>query len=252
MPWNPDCYLQFQAERFAPFADLLALVSGREGLRVVDLGCGTGELTRRLAEHLPESEVVGVDSSAEMLARAELLSRPGLKFEEHAIEDVRGKWDVVFSHAALQWVDDHELLIPRLLSLVKPKGQLCVQLPSNQEHATHRIITEIAREDPFRAALGGWTRHIPVLRLSQYADLLYQHGGTDIIAFEKIYPHILKDADALVEWTSGTALVPYFERLTGELRAEFLKRYRARLRKLWRKGPVFYSFQRILFSARLP
>ena len=102
MPWNPDRYQQFKQERSAPFDDLLRLVDCREGLEVVDLGCGTGELTRRLADAPPESKVLGVDSSREMLARAAEQTRPGLQFEHAQIENVTGQWDLVFSNAAIQ------------------------------------------------------------------------------------------------------------------------------------------------------
>src|SRR5579885_2252569 len=107
MPWNPERYHQFQRERAAPFEDALALVERREGLSVIDLGCGTGELTRRLADALPGSNVLGIDSSPEMLAKAKPLERPGLLFEQRAIQEVEGAWDVVFSHAVIQWLDDH-------------------------------------------------------------------------------------------------------------------------------------------------
>jgi trans-aconitate 2-methyltransferase len=249
MPWNPDLYDKFKSERFAPFDDLLCLIHVSEGMRVIDLGCGTGELTSRLANHLPNSEVVGIDSSEEMLSRAEGLSRPGLRFEKQAIEDASGEWDLVFSHAAIQWVDDHAALIPRLLELVRPGGQLAVQLPSNHEHPSHRIIEEIAGEEPFRQILLGWSRRTPVLRVGEYAELLHQNGCDDLVVFEKVYPHVLSGADDLVEWTSSTALVPYFERLGEEGREEFLRQYRTRLNALWPVGPVFYGFQRILFSA---
>ncbi len=252
MPWNPDLYHKFQSERFAPFDDLLKLVKVREGMRVVDLGCGTGELTSRLAAHLPGSEVTGIDASAEMLAKAEKLARPGLKFERHAIEDVAGEWDLIFSHAAIQWVENHRELVPRLLSLLAPGGQLAVQLPSNHDHPTHTIIRDIAAEEPFRMALNGWSRVAPVLKISEYAELLYRHGGRDLEVFEKVYAHTLDDADALAEWTSGTALVPYFERLPAGMHERFLETYLARLRAKWPASPVFYPFQRILFSAVLP
>ena len=84
MAWSPDKYEQFKKERYAPFEDLLKLVRVRPGMQVVDLGCGTGELTRRLADALPESCVVGIDSSAEMLAKAEAFARPGLEFRQAA------------------------------------------------------------------------------------------------------------------------------------------------------------------------
>lgn len=249
VPWDPDRYHKFQSERFAPFEDLLKLIKIREDLSVIDLGCGTGELTRRLADHLPGSNVVGIDTSPQMLERAAKQARPGLHFEPAAIEMVTGKWDLVFSHAAIQWVDDHLSLIPRLLSLVRPGGQLAVQLPSNHGHPAHTLIAETMREEPFRAALNNWVRRSPVLTIDAYSERLYTHGGGEFTVFEKVYPHVLDGLAALAEWTAGTALVPYFERLPCDLHEPFMIRYRERLRALWPSGPVFYGFRRILFAA---
>jgi trans-aconitate 2-methyltransferase len=256
VPWDPDRYHQFEKERSAPFFDLLALVERRPALSVIDLGCGTGELTARLADALPGADVTGLDRSPEMLARAQPLARPGLHFEQGDISDIardiatmRGQWDLIFSNAALQWVEDHNVLIPRLLASVRPGGQLVVQVPSNHTHPTHTLILELASEEPFQSALGGWRRISPVLPIEAYAELLYRHGASQITVFEKVYPHVLPDAGSLADWTSGTALVPYFERLTEDLRTLFIARYRARLAALWPTGPVFYPFRRTLFAA---
>ncbi len=252
MPWNPERYHQFQTERAAPFDDLLQLVKRGDSLRVIDLGCGTGVLTRRLADALPGSNVLGLDSSPEMLAKAEPNARPGLRFALGTIEEVDGEWDLIFSNAALHWVDDHQTLIPRLFALLRPGGQLVVQLPSNHSHPTHTLMIETAREEPFASALNGWERSMPVLAIEAYAELLYAQGGQNLIVFEKVYPHILQDADALVDWVSGTALVPYFERFSQEMRQRFLERYRQKLRQRFPSRPVFYSFRRILFAATRP
>jgi trans-aconitate 2-methyltransferase len=256
MPWDPERYEQFKEERAAPFDDVMHLVHARPGLRVVDLGCGTGELTRRLADALPQSDALGVDSSAEMLTKAGVLARPGLRFERGKIEEFGCESDLIASNAALQWVADHESLIPRLFSLLRPGGQLVVQVPSNFNHATHKLIDEVASEEPFRTGLDGWgtnwSRSRPVLSIERYAELLYGEGGTDIVSFEKAYPHVLPDADALADWMSGTALVPYMERLPLELKEPFMERYRARLREIFPEQPVFYGFRRTLFSAIRP
>lgn len=255
MPWNPDRYHQFQKERSAPFEDALKLITVREGLRVVDLGCGTGELTRRLADHLPGSDTLGVDSSAEMLTRAEAYARPGLRFAQGKIETFAsehpGGWDLIFSHAALQWVDNHRLLIPDLLKLLNPGGQLVVQMPHNFSHVSHRLIATIAQEEPFLTALKGWKPDRPVLEIERYAELLFECGAAPITVFEKVYPHVLENADAIIDWIKGTALVPFSERL-GDLYPSFLERIRAHLRAAMPGSPVFYGFRRILFSASLP
>jgi trans-aconitate 2-methyltransferase len=249
MPWNPEKYHQFKKERSAPFEDLFHLVRARPGLEVIDLGCGTGELTLQLAERLPESRVLGIDSSPEMLERAVSNQHAGLRFEQGLIQEVDGEWDLVFSNAAIHWVDDHPSLLPRLLYLVRPGGQLVVQMPSNHTHPAHLLILETAQEEPFRQALGGWTRTSPVLPIDAYAELLYRNDCRDITVFEKVYPHLLEDAGALADWTSGTALVPYFERLERDLRDRFMDRYRQRLRERFPESPVFYGFRRTLFAA---
>lgn len=249
MPWNPDQYHQFQSQRSAPFFDLLELVDIRPKMRVVDLGCGTGELTRRLADSLPESDVLGLDSSAQMLERTQEYARPGLRFEAGDQADLDGEWDLIISNAALQWSEDHEKLIPRLFSRLAPGGQLTAQVPSNHNSTAHLTIVEVAGREPFVSALDGWTRQSPVLSIEAYADLLFREEAQEIVVFEKVYPHVLENADAIVEWISGTALVPYFERL-GALKEAFANAIRQELRAAMPGEPVFYPFRRTFFSAR--
>ena len=252
MSWNPELYHQFQKERFAPFKDLKDMIVVRPCLKALDLGCGTGELTEMISELLPESEVLGIDSSKEMLEKASQGKHSGLNFELHSIEDVGGNWDLIFSNAAIQWVDNHKQLIPKLVSLLKPGGQIAIQLPANHKHPTQTAIAEIADEELYKTALNSWQREFSVLSIREYAQLLYESGAQDINVFEKIYTHVLDDVDAIVKWLSGTVLIPYFERLPEELHDDFLRSYGERLRTLYPETPVFFPYQRIFFSARWP
>jgi trans-aconitate 2-methyltransferase len=249
MPWNPDKYHQFQSQRSAPFDDLLKLVDARPGLRVMDLGCGTGELTRRMADFLPDSDVLGLDSSPQMLERTKEYERPGLRFELGDLAELADEWDLIISNAALQWSENHKELIPRLFNRLNPSGQMAVQVPSNHGGPTHLIIQRVAGKEPFRTVLNGWTRQSPVLPIEAYAELLFREEAQEIIVFEKVYPHVLENADAIVEWISGTALVPYFERL-GNLKDDFISAIRDELRLAMPGEPVFYPFRRTFFSSR--
>ncbi len=249
MPWDPNQYHKFQEQRSAPFYDLLALVEKRPHLKVVDLGCGTGELTRQLADALPGSDVTGLDSSPQMLEKAASFSGPNLKFIQGDQAALTGEWDLIFSNAALHWTEDHARLIPYLFERLAPGGQIAVQVPSNFDHISHQLIRETAREEPFRSILGGFIRYAPVLSIDQYAQLLFDRGAEKISSFEKIYAHILADSDAVVEWISGTACVPYFERL-GEHKDEFVQVIRTKMQKALPQSPVFYPFRRTFFSGR--
>jgi trans-aconitate 2-methyltransferase len=251
MPWNPDLYHKFQAERSAPFYDLLALVDVRPNLKVIDLGCGSGELTRQLADRLPNSHVTGLDGSPLMLDKAASFSTSNLVFQQGDQATLTGDWDLIFSNAALQWSENHAELIPYLFSRLTPGGQLATQVPSNHNHISHQIYRETAEEDMFKFILQGFQRYSPVLSIDDYARILFNCGAEQITVLEKVYPHVLENSDAVVEWISGTALVPYFERL-GKYKEEFLKSIREKMRAAMPDSPVFYPFRRMLFSARKP
>lgn len=232
-----------------PFRDLLKLVKIREGISVIDLGCGTGEITEKLVNKLPGSSVVGIDSSREMLQMAKIRERPGLRFKLCSIDGIKGQWDLIFSNSALHWIDNHYDLVARLFSKVKIGGQLVVQVPSNHHHPTQTLLKAIAEYEPFRKALKGWVRTSPVLSINEYAELLFKNGGSNIVIYEKVYPHVLNDVDAVIDWMRGSVLVPYLGRLPKEIHESFTALYRKRLLEKWPKGPIFFPYRRILFAA---
>jgi trans-aconitate 2-methyltransferase len=164
---------------------------------------------------------------------------------------LEGEWDLIFSNAALHWSENHAELIPALYRKLKPGGQIAVQVPSNHNHISHQVIRETAAEEPFRSTLDGFQRQAPVLSIDRYAQVLFDSGAENIIAFEKIYAHILADSNAVVEWISGTACVPYFERLGGQ-KDSFVEVIRSKMQAALPQTPVFYPFRRTLFSAKKP
>ena len=242
MSWDPHQYNRFKQQREAPFEDLMKWLVVRPGLKAVDLGCGTGELTGKLAERIPGSHMLGLDSSPEMLSQA--VARPGLEFRQQPLEELEGSFDLIFSHAALHWVGDHEALFERLWSRLRPGGQILVQMPANFDHVSHRLAGDIA------ARLGLERRVAPVLQPEQYADLLFRLGATEIEVVLKVYPHVLPDADSVVEWTKGTLLTAYLPQLSESGRAEFLSQYARELRAALPGKPVFYGFKRLLLGAK--
>jgi trans-aconitate 2-methyltransferase len=251
--WNPAQYDRFKQERLAPGLDLLALVQPAPAMRVVDLGCGTGELTRMVHERLGARETLGLDRSANMLARAAAHAGRGLRFEERdaAVFADRDTWDVVFSNALIQWLPDHPALIRRLVAALAPGGQLAVQLPANFGHVSHTAAVAVADEPVFRDALGGWRREVPVLAPEAYAELLHTSGCAEQHVRLQVYGHLLPDRDAVVEWTRGTLLTDYEQRLDPATYERFLARYRAvLLRQLRDERPFFFPFRRILLWAR--
>lgn len=245
--WSPEQYERFRHERRQPFDDLLALVERRPQMRVADLGCGTGELTRELHERLAATETIGIDSSKEMLTRAEPLRTDSLLFAQGSIESFADErpFDLIFSNAALHWVADHEQVIARWTTLLAPGGQLAVQMPANDEHPSHRVAAEIAGE------MGQAPRADHILPPQRYAELLNRLGYLDPHVRLQVYGHLLPGSDDVVEWVRGALLTHYQESL-GDRFDVFLDDYRRRLRALLGdQRPYFYTYKRILIHATL-
>lgn len=261
--WNPDQYHRFRAQRAQPFHDLLALVEPGPVHRLVDLGCGSGELTALAAERLGAADALGLDTSPAMLAEAAAHSRPGLRFAHGDLaafggggEDVGGgaPIDVVLSNAALQWVPDHPGVLAGWASALAPGGQLAVQVPANADHPSHTVVDEVAREEPFLAAMGTTLPPDPlrdVLAPERYAELLHDLGFRKQHVRLQVYGHLLDSTDDVVEWMKGTALTRISRVLPPPLFEPFVDRYRARLLDvLGRHQPYFYGFKRILLWGR--
>ena len=248
--WDPARYDRFRRERREPFFDLLALVRRRPGMRVADLGCGTGDLTRLLHRELQAAATTGVDTSAAMLAESGRFASPGLAFAQADLRDWTppAPLDLVFSNAALQWVPNHEALLERLTGLLAPGGQLAVQVPANYDHPSHTLAAEIAREAPFREVLEGWTHPAkPVLDPEEYAALLDRLGCRTQHVRLQVYGHHLAETADAARWTQGTLLTAYERRLPAAVYARFFERYReALVAHLGSGGPYFFSFKRIL------
>jgi trans-aconitate 2-methyltransferase len=248
--WNPTQYDKFQREREQPFFDLLALVQPAPGMRAVDLGCGTGRLTRALHEQLQARDTTGIDRSARMLEHSRDASTPGLRFEEGRIEDfpgARGSFDLIFSNAAYHWVEDHPALIARLAGALTPSGQLAFQVPAQHDQPSHRIADDLTDVEPFRTALSGWHKPQPVLEPHAYASLLFSLGFAAPVVRLHIYPHVLAGPEEVVEWMKGTLLTEYERHLPADVYPTFVEAYRARmLQHLGGARPFFFPFRRIL------
>jgi trans-aconitate 2-methyltransferase len=257
--WNPDQYDRFKAQRSAPFHDLVALVEPPPpGARVVDLGCGTGELTAGLVERWQPAELIGLDSSPAMLAEAEPRARGPLRFVAGDLTEpgLGGTYDVVLANASLQWVPDHPGVLARWTDLLAPGGQLAVQVPANVDHASHVVADEVAHEPRFAGALAG---DVPrdtvhnVCRPEQYAELLDALGFTRQHVRLQVYGHHLGSTADVVEWVKGTSLTRFRTRMDDATYDAFVDRYRTRLLEvLGDRSPFFYAFKRILFWGRLP
>lgn len=255
MKWDPGQYLShgFADLRLRPALDLLARVGAPAPARVVDLGCGTGNTTKLLAARWPAADVVGIDSSAEMLAQAEG-ERSGARFQQADIAGWRAEApvDVVYSNAALQWVNGHEALFPHLARQLAPEGWLAVQMPRNHGAASHQAIIEAVEEGPWAERLRPVLRPAPVALPERYYAMLRPHCAS-IDIWETIYQQQLEGENPVVEWTKGSALRPLLAALEGDECRAFELAYAARIKTAYppsADGRTLFPFRRLFIVAR--
>lgn len=252
--WSPETYLAFADHRGRPFYDLLARIGASAPRRVVDLGCGPGNLTATLSRRWPSATIEAWDSSAEMVSAAR---ERGV---DAGVADVR-EWtpqadtDVVVSNATLQWVPEHRELLTRWAGALVPGSWLAFQVPGNFDAPSHAAVRRLSGREPWAEPL----RDIPfrvgkvVDDPGDYAELLTS-AGCSVDAWETTYIHELSGEHPVLDWITGTALRPVENSLTDEQ----WQRFRAELIPLLdeaypprRDGRTFFPFRRVFVVAQI-
>ena len=253
MAWNPETYLEFSDLRLRPALDLLGRIGLEQPRRIYDLGCGPGNVTARLRRRWPDADITGIDNSPEMLARARA-EHFDIVWQQDDIAEWRppAPADLIFSNAALHWLDRHDILLPRLFAGLAPGGVLAVQMPRNFSQPAHALMRQCAQEAQWSARLLPLLRPEPVAEPSAYWRWLAQVGA-ELDIWESEYLQVLDGEDAVLEWMRGTALVPLLDVLDGDEQWALLDALRQLLAASYppeANGATLFPFRRLFLLAR--
>jgi trans-aconitate 2-methyltransferase len=248
MSWNPDQYLKFSQPRLRPAIDLLTRISLTAPERIYDLGCGAGNVTAALVQRWPDATITGVDSSASMLAQA-AKHLPQVQWRRQPLDQWQAEIpaDLIYSNAALHWLPDHQRLFPKLLASLSPGGVMAVQMPRNFAAPSHTLIADVARTGAWRDKLASLLAPAPVAEPEFYYSLLAPFSDS-LDIWETEYLQVVSGADPVKEWTRGTALIPFLERLSPSEQSEFENDYARRLRSAYPRradGTTLFPFRRL-------
>jgi trans-aconitate 2-methyltransferase len=251
--WSAAQYLKFEDERTRPARDLLAQVPLAAPRRVADLGCGPGNSTELLIERFPRAEIVGVDSSPDMLRQArERL--PHCRFVEADLSTWMPEpgTELLFGNAVFHWVPDHPKALARLLHALAPGGVLAVQMPDNEHEPAFTVMDKVAASGPWAAAIAqaaGKRKHL--LRPEAYYDL-FRPLCSRIDIWHTHYNHLMDDHVSVVEWFKGSGLRPLLAPLDAATRAAFLAKYTEEIGRAYPlrcDGKVMLKFPRLFIVA---
>jgi trans-aconitate 2-methyltransferase len=251
MAWDPGQYLKFAQPRLRPARDLLARIHLERPASIFDLGCGTGNVTRLLAERWPGAHITGVDNSAEMLTHSAESS--SVRWVQADLNDWRPSEpaDLIFSNSALHWLPNHRELVPALFDAVAPGGVLAVQMPRNFLAPSHTEIHAAARAGSWRDTLEHLIGPPPVAEPQYYYSLLCG-ASSSLDIWETEYLHVLEGQDAVKEWTKGTWLKRFLDALEEPQRSEFETEYARRVAAAYPQQPdgkTLFPFRRLFIVA---
>ena len=254
MTWSAAQYVKFEEERTRPARDLVGRIPKIDVLDVADIGCGPGNSTEVLCERYPRARITGVDSSPDMIAAARK-RLPDVSFEVADVADWReaGPYDVILANAVLQWIPDHEKLLPGLIARLGPGGSLAVQMPDNLDEPSHRLMGDVAAAGPWAQTLAGAANARAARHdAAWYFRLLSAHAARVDIWRTTYFHPLAGGAGAVVEWLKGTGLRPFLDPLDAAGREAFLVRYVGAIAEAYpaeADGTVLLPFPRLFFVA---
>ncbi|WP_246609057.1 trans-aconitate 2-methyltransferase [Nonomuraea rhizosphaerae] len=247
--WDPTTYARYADERSRPFHDLVARIGADKPDYVVDAGCGSGELTLELSRRWPEATVEGFDSSPAMITKARQLGEGSFAVADVTMWRPDRPVDVLVSNAVLQWVPTHRDVLEHWVDALSPGGWLAFQVPGNFDAPSHVAIRELCASPAWQERLGDFDRGSPVEDPAGYVDLL---DGCRVDAWETTYIHVLPGENAVLNWISGTALRPIFDRLDDGERKRFTNELAGKLDEVYPAKPYGtpFPFRRIFVVAQ--
>lgn len=148
------------------------------------------------------------------------------------------KSDCIFSNAALQWVSNHEMLIPSLLNLLKPNGVLAIQMPNNWHCPSRQVTIKVLHYRRLDR---------PFYNPAKYYDILVQAGAKDIAIWQTDYIQPMDNYQAIFDWVKGTGLRPVLSRMTDTEQMKFIEAYIAAITRSYpeqKDGKVLLPYTR--------
>lgn len=250
--WNSNQYMKFAAERTQPSKDLISRLSDLSPQKVLDIGCGPGNSTFALKARFPNSEIIGIDASDNMLEKARA-TYPDIRFEKCFVPDglsmFDGKFDLIFSNACIHWIDNQKDLIKGIVGKLSDGGVLAVQIPYIQEAPFYKILDKTILNPRWQKL--STIKNFHNLRAEEYYDLLGELG-CDFQIWETTYYHRVSSHYGVIEWYKGSGLRPYLDALDDDERDDFINELLENIKQYYptqADGSVIHKMPRLFFTA---
>lgn len=228
MQWNPEEYAKNSSNQLAWARELIARLGLRGDEALLDVGCGDGKITAEIARAVPGGFVLGADASPDFVAYARRQfppeTHPNLHFEQMDARELKSPqaFDVVFSNAALHWVDDHRAFLAGCAALMKPGGRLIISCGGKGNAAQiHAAIDQVMEDPAWAGYFDGFAFPYHFYAPSDYETWLPEAGFTPVSLGLAEKDMVHAGGDGLAAWLRTTWL-PYTLRVPEDRREAFI------------------------------
>ena len=226
--WNADEYARYSSGQEKWAKELLAKLNLLGHEAVLDLGCGDGRITVEIAKMVKAGSVVGVDNSAEMIKLASekypAEKYGNLSFEVMDAKELRfaGKFDAVFSNAAMHWVDDHKKVLEGINRSLKPGGRFLIQTGgTGNAEAAFETISRIAAMEEWQPYLINVKSPYHFFSSEDYNKLIPE-AGFKPVRIELLQKDMVHDGIDGFKGFIRTTWLPYTQRIPEDKREKFI------------------------------
>ncbi len=255
MRWDAKKYDAAKAPQVDAGRELIAMAGVSDTDSILDIGCGTGNLTIELARLASKGYVVGIDSSGEMLEKArekaepmENLSLIRVSAQSMSFTD---EFDIVFSNSALQWMKEQKEIMGRVYQSLKPGGRIVFQLPAKNfcreffDYTGNAIA--LLRLEQFHV---NWKSPWYFPAKEEYETLLKEAGFGNIRVFYRDYRLVFEGLKEVLDWLASAGLRPYLDLLPGREQEYFKYAFAMSFENNRTDRGIEFDFRRLFASAR--
>jgi len=223
--------------------------------KALDLGCGDGVLTAKIASLLPQGFVLGIDASLGMIHTAQEQKADNLRFQQLDINELQfdSEFDVVFSNAALHWVQDHHRLMGNIYRALRPEGIIRLNFAGDGNCSNFfQVIKEVMATSEFRDSFKEfvWPWYMP--KINEYELLVRDYPFREISVWEENADRHFASADQMTNWIDQPSIVPFLKYIEDAKKQDFRDLVVDKMLKSTSQndGTYFETFRRINVFAR--
>jgi trans-aconitate 2-methyltransferase len=226
--WDAKDYHKSSSEQKRWGLELLDKIALSGSERILDIGCGDGKLTAKIAHRVPHGSVLGIDKSEDMIHFASELYHakafPNLRFIllDACNLDFSQDFDVVFSNAVLHWVSDHPSILPRIAKSLRHGGKIIAQMGGKgNASAILNVLDTMIDGERWAGFFKGFSVPYTFYDDREYMMLL-NSAGFKVNRVELIPKQMMHNGrEGLAAWIRTTWL-PYIRCVTENLKTDFI------------------------------